>query len=121
ANNPELDNKGQALPAVTIDIDQQARSTTSPDMGADEFSVPATEPTSPASKVTFRNVTASGFTIDWTIPIKANSLVVMSAVTEVNSAPTDGTDYTANPIFGSGSQTGTGNFVVYSGSGTSVD
>lgn len=35
--NPDLDNKGTFLTAVTIDIDEEIRSTTSPDIGADEF------------------------------------------------------------------------------------
>lgn len=38
SGNAALDNKGTALPAITMDIDGQMRSTTTPDMGADEFS-----------------------------------------------------------------------------------
>lgn len=37
--NTALDNKGTALAEVTIDIDGDARSATTPDMGADEFSI----------------------------------------------------------------------------------
>jgi pectin methylesterase-like acyl-CoA thioesterase len=36
----QVDNKGIALPEVTVDIDGHERSTESPDPGADEFSVP---------------------------------------------------------------------------------
>lgn len=121
ANNSALDNKGQALAAVTIDIDQQARNSTTPDMGADEFSSPAAEPTSPAKNVTFTNVTASSFTVNWTNGTGSNRLVVIRALNPVNAPPTDGAAYTANSAFGSGSETGTGNFVVYSGNGTSVN
>lgn len=35
--NPDLDNKGTFLSEVTIDIDLEIRSTTTPDIGADEF------------------------------------------------------------------------------------
>ncbi len=36
-DNAELDNKGTFLESVTIDIDHETRSTTTPDIGADEF------------------------------------------------------------------------------------
>ena len=38
----------------------------------------------------------------------------------VGSNPVDGTSYTADAAFGGGSEIGTGNFVVYKGTGTSV-
>ncbi len=120
ASNAALDNKGQALAAVTIDIDQQTRSTT-PDMGADEFTVMAAEPTTQASNVTFSNVSSSGFTINWTRGNGDASLVLLRAVNPVNAPPTDGAAYTANAAFGSGSQIGSGNYVVYSGNGNSVN
>lgn len=41
ANNLLLDNSGTPLAGITLDIDSQVRSTTTPDMGADEFSVPS--------------------------------------------------------------------------------
>ena len=37
AENPDLDNKGTFLTDVAIDIDSEIRSTTTPDIGADEF------------------------------------------------------------------------------------
>ncbi|MGJ8594021.1 MAG: T9SS sorting signal type C domain-containing protein [Aquaticitalea sp.] len=36
-DNPDLDNKGVFLSSVTIDIDEEIRSITTPDIGADEF------------------------------------------------------------------------------------
>lgn len=48
-------------------------------------------------------------------------LVVARLASTTAVAPTDNTLYTANSTFGSGSTTGTGNFVVYAGSGTSVN
>lgn len=47
-------------------------------------------------------------------------LVVARLATTTAVAPTDNTLYTASATFGSGSTTGTGNFVVYSGTGTSA-
>ncbi|GAB4093879.1 PKD domain-containing protein [Flaviaesturariibacter terrae] len=41
AANSALDNKGVAIASVTTDIDVQTRSTTTPDMGADEFTAAA--------------------------------------------------------------------------------
>lgn len=121
ASNSALDNKGQALAAVTIDIDQQTRSASTPDMGADEFTVLAAEPTTHASNVTFSNVSSSGFTINWTRGNGDAGLVVLRAVNPVNAQPTDGAAYTPNAAFGSGSQIGSGNYVVYSGNGNSVN
>jgi hypothetical protein len=42
ASNPGLDNSGTPLASVTTDIDGTTRSTTTPDMGADEFTSTAT-------------------------------------------------------------------------------
>src|SRR5207253_9435973 len=50
----------------------------------------------------------------------SNRLVVMKAAGAVNGAPTDGTGYTASTTFGSGTQIGTGNYVVYGGTGGTV-
>ncbi len=48
-------------------------------------------------------------------------LVLAKANSEVDGTPTgDGSTYSANAIFGSGSQIGVGNYVVYKGTGTSV-
>ncbi len=80
----------------------------------------ATEPTINATSATFANVTSSGFDINWTAGDGANSLVVVKAVNAVDTNPEDGNSYSANTTFGSGAQNGTGNFVVYNGTGTTV-
>ena len=48
----------------------------------------------------------------------AGVLVVAREGAAVNADPVSGTSYTANTTFGSGSQIGTGNYVVYNGTGT---
>ncbi|MCX6352571.1 MAG: hypothetical protein NTX03_12050 [Bacteroidetes bacterium] len=43
ASSPYINNAGTPLSAVTTDFDKQTRSTTFPDMGADEFTIPNTD------------------------------------------------------------------------------
>ena len=78
------------------------------------------EPTSQASSISFANVSSTGFDINWTKGNGTNSLVVIHSGSAVNADPVDGSTYTANTAMGSGSQIGTGNYVVYTGSGSTV-
>ena len=80
----------------------------------------ANEPTVNASSATITAITPTGFTVNWTAGNGANSIVLIKAAAAVDSNPVDQTTYTANSAFGSGSELGTGNFVVYKGAGTSV-
>ena len=65
---------------------------------------PATEPTVQASNLTFSNVAATSMTVSWTNGNGAARLVLAREGAPVDAAPADGTAYTANPAFGSGSQ-----------------
>jgi len=80
----------------------------------------AWEPTGQALNVTFDAVTAASMTVNWARGSGSNCIVVMKAGGNVDSNPVDGTSYTANAAFGSGSLTGTGNYVVHNGTGNSV-
>ena len=121
AGNAALDNAGTLITVVPKDIDGQTRSTSTPDIGADEFSaVPVVNPTTPATLLTASTFTPTGLTLNWTNGNGTSRLVVARAATAVNALPVDGASYNANSIFGSGSQLGSGNYVVYSGSGSSV-
>lgn len=72
------------------------------------------EPTVQASGVNFTNVSSTSFTINWTKGSDAtNSLVLIKDVTAVDGTPVDGTNYSANSAFSSGTQIGTGNYVLY--------
>jgi endonuclease G len=82
---------------------------------------PTAEPTTQASNVTFTNVTANSLTVNWTNGDGASRLVLAKQGGAVDAAPADGTAYTPNTAFGSGSQIGTGNFVVFAGTGNSVN
>ena len=59
--------------------------------------------------------------ISWTSGNGDAVIVVAHEAGAVNQDPIDGTTYTANAAFGSGTQIGTGNYVVYDGTGTSVN
>jgi autotransporter-associated beta strand protein len=78
------------------------------------------EPTVQASNLIFSSVGANSMTLTWTNGNGANRIVLAKATSAVDSNPVDGTSYTANAAFGSGTQIGTGNFVIFSGSGNSV-
>ena len=81
----------------------------------------ATEPTVNASDLTFTNVTSTGFKLNWTTNGNgAQRLVLVRQLGAVNALPVDATTYNSNSIFPIGSEIGTGNYVVYKGSGNSV-
>ncbi|MFN6082257.1 MAG: T9SS type A sorting domain-containing protein [Bacteroidota bacterium] len=77
-------------------------------------------PTTPASNVTITPANTSA-TVNFTSGNGQGRLVVARLTTTTAVAPTNNTLYTANTAFGSGSTTGTGNFVVFVGNGTSVN
>ncbi|WOK09370.1 choice-of-anchor D domain-containing protein [Imperialibacter roseus] len=78
------------------------------------------EPSTQASNIVFSNVAASQMTLTWTNGNGTSRLVIVKQGSAVNSNPVDLTSYTANAVFGSGSQIGTGNYVVYKGTGNTV-
>ncbi|MBW6502477.1 MAG: fibronectin type III domain-containing protein, partial [Bacteroidales bacterium] len=81
---------------------------------------PPPPPTIQASDIIFTDVTSSSMTISWTNGDGTNRIVLIKAGDPVDSDPEYGTTYTASNIFGNGSELGTGNFVVYNGTGNSV-
>ena len=78
------------------------------------------EPTLQATDVTFSSSTAGSMTVNWTPGNGTNSIVLMKQGSAVDETPVDGITYTPDTRFGSGEQIGTGNYVVYTGSGSSV-
>lgn len=75
-------------------------------------------PTPPPTNPLFSNITQSSITLSWTAG-GAEAFVVARAGS-TGFKPQFGQAYTANATFGSGSAVGTGNYVVYSGSGSTV-
>jgi endonuclease G len=65
---------------------------------------PAAEPTVPASNVNFTNVSSASLTVNWTNGNGSGRIVVAKQGSPVDSVPVDGTSYTANAAFGSGSE-----------------
>jgi hypothetical protein len=79
-----------------------------------------TPPTTQATSMTFSSVGTTGMTVGWTRGITPGDAVL--TVGKAGSAatdPTNGTTYTGNTIFGSGTACGGGS-TVFSASGTSV-
>ncbi len=58
--------------------------------------------------------------LSWTRGDGNKVIVLAKEASAVDSNPADGTSYNANSTFGTGDQIGTGNYVVYDGTGTSV-
>lgn len=80
-----------------------------------------TEPTTPASNVQFSSIGSNSLTVSWTNGNGSSRLVLAKQASSVDGNPADGTAYTANSAFGSGSQVGSGNFAVFSGTGNTVN
>jgi len=76
------------------------------------------EPTVQASNIVFSNVADNTFDINWTNGNGASRIVVVHLTSTSAVLPTDGLTYTANTNIFSASTTGSGNYVVYNGTGT---
>ncbi len=82
-----------------------------------------TPPATQATATAATSVLTTSFTANWTRGNGDNILVVARANSTTPVAPISGTSYTADPSFGNntaGFTTGTGNYVVYSGTSASV-
>lgn len=78
------------------------------------------QPATLSSAINFTGVTSTSFTVNWTNGTGVRRLLLVRQGGAVNAFPTDGQGYTASAQFGSGSEIGTGNFVVYSGTGNTA-
>ncbi len=92
--------------------------TSNPALG--NFTTITTEPTVQASAVNFTSVTSTSFNVNFTVGNGTNRIVLVKATSAVDSDPVDATTYTANATFNSGSQIGTGNYVVYNSNSNTV-
>ncbi len=77
-------------------------------------------PTTAASNITASGISGTSATINWTNGDGARRLVLVKQGSAVNGTPADNSNFSPNPQFGSGTQVGTGNYVVYGGSGSST-
>lgn len=78
------------------------------------------EPTVQASSVSIAARQNGNLVVSWTRGNGARCIVLVKSGSAVDSDPADGASYTANAAFASGSQIGSGNYVAYLGTGTSI-
>jgi gliding motility-associated-like protein len=83
--------------------------------------VTCTPPTVQASSYSSTGINTNSATVSWTSGNGNNVIVVAHQAIPVNASPANGNAYTANSVFASGQQIGTGNFVVFNGVGNSVN
>lgn len=91
-----------------------------------KLKVLATEPTANVanSSINFFGTGATSITATWSNPSTGggtNRIVVLRLNSTTQKVPTDGVTYTTTSSFGSGTTTGSGNYVVYNGSGNSFN
>ncbi|MFD1875636.1 T9SS type A sorting domain-containing protein [Hymenobacter bucti] len=79
----------------------------------------AAEPTN-QSTLTASAVTSTSLQLNLTGGTGTKHLILARLTTAVNATPVDATTYLADAAFGAGTQLGTGNYVVYAGTGSSV-
>lgn len=93
-----------------------------------EYLVPGTSasratlmaPTAQATDIVFSNITGNAIKISWTPGNGNKRLVLAKEGSAVNANPADLVNYTGSGTFGSGAQVGSGNYVVYFGTGNTV-
>ncbi|SHO64602.1 CARDB domain-containing protein, partial [Algoriphagus zhangzhouensis] len=78
-------------------------------------------PTVQASNLLFSNVTGNSMNLNWTNGDGWGRTIIARAGAEVNVEPEDLVNYSYSQNFGLGSDMGDGNFVVYSGTGSTMN
>jgi hypothetical protein len=81
----------------------------------------AATPTTATTAVSFTNVTSTGFRINWTNGNGSNRLVVLRQGSAVNTTPVDAITYDTDVNFGSGTDIGNENYVVYGSTANTVN
>jgi len=90
------------------------------DIYVTDYTNPCVLPTTHASSLAAASITTTTANLSWTNGNGGSRIVVVREGGAVNANPVDNTTYTSSAVFGSGSQIGTGNFVVYRGTAISV-
>jgi len=81
---------------------------------------PATAPTTSATNLNISDVNCKDLYLNFTPGNGAGRIIIAHEGSPVHQTPVNGTSYVANSFFGSGDNLGSGNYVVYKGSGNSV-
>ena len=79
-----------------------------------------TPPASNASAALFSLIDGNKFSFNWNNGDGAKRIVVMRQGSPVSFTPANGTEYTANAAFGTGTDQGSGQYVVFNGTTSSV-
>ncbi|NML21154.1 T9SS type A sorting domain-containing protein [Pseudoflavitalea sp. G-6-1-2] len=82
---------------------------------------PLTTPVTPATKASVSAVEGNAFSFSFKKGSGTKRLVVMKQGSAVSFTPADGSSYTANANFGSGTAVKPGEYIVYNNNGESVD
>ena len=83
--------------------------------------VPGVAPSTQATNLTVSNLSYSGLTLNWNRGNGDGVIIVARESTPITTFPSDGVNYLSNPKFGTASCQLGGAYVVYTGTGTSVD
>lgn len=73
-----------------------------------------------ANNILVTGITSTSLSFSWTNGNGESRIMLIRESSLVSNSPSDNTTYTANSIFGSGSQVGIGNYVVFNGVGNTV-
>ncbi len=76
-------------------------------------------PETPASNISFSNIQGNRFRVNFTTGDGTSRMIIARQGTPVNAWPVDGNSYSSSSTFGNGAHLGDGNYVVYSGTGSS--
>ncbi len=79
-----------------------------------------TIPTIPSSNIIVTKTDGKELSLSWTIGNGQRRIIVAKQGAAITGSPANGTDYTANEVFGNGSTITAGEFVVYSGTGNAA-
>lgn len=85
------------------------------------LSPPCSDPSTPASSISFSSVTGNTANISWVNGDGGARIVVMRAGAPVAATPVDGQSYTASANYGDAASALGSGFVVYDGPGTTVN
>ena len=77
-------------------------------------------PTQNASDISFSNISSNSVKVEWQNGNGSNRLLVVRPLNPINAFPLDGTNYSANADFASGTTLGADEKIVYNGTGNSV-
>ncbi|MFY7886187.1 MAG: beta strand repeat-containing protein, partial [Dolichospermum sp.] len=108
---------GSANGANSGNVANTATSATTQNVAVSGNAISA-EPTTNGS-ISFGATTSTSIVLNLpTVGDGSNRIIVAKSGSAVDATPADGVSYTANAAFASGSQLGTGNYVVYNGTGS---